>query len=96
LAAGALLDSIGLLPFAGASYLDQTSLQRIDAAGGVTATRIRPDDTWSGVIGMVFAFIPQEFARPPLQVVIEGGLGDREHVMVSLRGEWIPEKLRIR
>jgi hypothetical protein len=51
-----------------------------------------PREAWSGVIGsyfgVVFANNPRHEERPTLLLTVEGGVGNRQGVLVSLRYEY--------
>lgn len=90
--AGVRTDRFNWGLYAGPMYQSSTTDLRIQIASTSVRVNTEPKELWSGVIGsyfgVVFADNPQHVLRPTLLLTVEGGVGNRQGVLASLRYEY--------
>lgn len=83
---GSRLSHWGLTLTGGASYLNQPGTQVL--VDNDQTIKIRPDDTWIPLAGLVLSYFGKgKVTRPLVSLSIEGGWGDREEISLNLRYE---------
>lgn len=87
--------------WAGPMYQSSTRDLDLRFGGSPVTVRSEPQGAWSGVIGAAFGLRVAEDKRtqrterrPTLMATIEGGVGNRQGVLVSLRYEFDPFRRR--
>lgn len=73
--------------YAGPQYQTSTEDLTVRAGGMLVDLEAEPKDAWSGVIGAVFRMNLTKQKRPELQLSVEGGVGNRQGIQLSLRYE---------
>jgi hypothetical protein len=78
--------------YAGPMYQSSTRDLMLHARGETIAVESEPKEAWSGVVGAFFGVRisqkPKAQLRPTLLATVEGGVGNRQGVLVSLRYEY--------
>ena len=92
--AGARTDLYNWGLYGGPMYQSSTRDLSVPLGGFNFAVQSEPRDAWSGVIGAFFGLRisrdPRAQLRPTLLATVEGGVGNRQGVLVSLRYEYDP------
>ena len=92
--AGARTDRYNWGLYAGPMYQWSTPDLKIPTRSGVARVESVPENAWSGVVGAFFGLRlsdtmrDTELARPTVLATVEGGVGNRHGVLVSLRYEY--------
>lgn len=83
--------AVGIGLWAGPTYQSVTRDQKIEFNGQTPTFRVRPKDRWNGIIGARLDWLSPR-NRVPISLTVEGGVGNRSQILVSLRYEWPPRK----
>jgi hypothetical protein len=73
--------------YAGPQYQSSTKDLTIRINSMPLGVKAEPKEAWSGVIGSVFGVYLEKQKRADVQMIVEGGVGNRQGVQVSLRYE---------
>lgn len=90
--AGMRTDRFNWALYGGPLYQSSTRNLTVRFPGGDVDATQEPEEAWSGVIGAIFGMRisddPAAQERPTLLFTLEGGVGNRQGVLVSLRYEY--------
>jgi len=85
---GGTSEKFGFGFWAGPAYQSVEPDQKISLGGQTVTVHVRPRERWNGVIGAVVKSVVPGLEMP-LSLTVEGGVGNRTQILVSLRGEFL-------